>query len=650
MKKLFAAILAICVIAALVPANVTQAADQPPRIKDVQHDSVLLEDGTIWIKNFKSYIIAKVDAKAIFAVDDREGYGINDKGELISWTFGTVPKVDKSQNGIVQLSFGHYLKNDGTVWSYDGRQVDGLKDVVLFQYRHGYFAYVNKKGEIYHTYMKDKITNVSDPNSIVALDISEDNKLAYLDKTGKATVIHLNHIDTKDGKVIYDPRIVTTSASHIHYSEDNGLIVTLKDGTIWKTASYSSDYAKLVESAEGISNAARTFEYYGSWADAGLLVLHKNGTWKVYSEFDETTLKAPIATGLSLTVSNTNPLVGNAISFKVVQAYSNGHKETIPLENAKLSFDKPHLLKKLDDGTYRLLGVGPIKATVKVDGVSKSVTVKTSLGQNLKGAASIDGSVYLPVQSVFKAMGGSVNYNASKKTFDIKLGSQTIQLKTGEKKALVNGKSVTMKGAVREHNGTKVFPASLLSSHFGAELKWDTKYKQMKVTFGGATMMVESADTPKIKKTEAQGKLVKYIGKSYWVNSYRDWDRFIKLTVSDIVPVGTDSFEIVFKKSNGQTIKSEVTSRDFVSKILEDTYTFLPYDPYKKYKWSSAVWEKIEQRIVSTGMNKTQVELSWGRPSATSSVSGYDLTIEVWRYGNRYITFTNGIVTDIVLF
>lgn len=163
-------------------------------------------------------------------------------------------------------------------------------------------------------------------------------------------------------------------------------------------------------------------------------------------------------------------------------------------------------------------------------------------------------------------------------------------------------------------------------------------------------MMVESADTPKIKKTEAQGKLVKYIGKSYWVNSYRDWDRFIKLTVSDIVPVGTDSFEIVFKKSNGQTIKSEVTSRDFVSKILEDTYTFLPYDPYKKYKWSSAVWEKIEQRIVSTGMNKTQVELSWGRPSATSSVSGYDLTIEVWRYGNRYITFTNGIVTDIVLF
>jgi len=37
----------------------------------------------------------------------------------------------------------------------------------------------------------------------------------------------------------------------------------------------------------------------------------------------------------------------------------------------------------------------------------------------------------------------------------------------------------------------------------------------------------------------------------------------------------------------------------------------------------------------------------WGSPNSTSKVSSGNITVEVWRYGQQYVSFTNGIVEAI---
>lgn len=330
-----------------------------------------------------------------------------------------------------------------------------------------------------------------------------------------------------------------------------------------------------------------------------------------------------------------------------MQSYTNGYKETLSGKDTLLNIDKPHLLKAQNDGSYKVLGIGDVTATVTVGDISKKVTLAASLGSNLTGAVYANGTAMLPVRSVFQSLGGTVSYTKESKSYDIKLGSKTITLKVGQKKAAIDGKEVALDQAVREEKGVAVFPATFLTKAAGASAKWDTKLKQMKVSVGSGTMIIESSDTPKVKKKEAQGTLANFIGKSYWVNQYSDWERFIKLTITDIVPVGGENFEIVFAKTDGKTIKSEVTSREFVSRILGDSYTFLSFDPYKKYNWSASTWNSIKASKISIGMNKTMVDLSWGRPSSTSKASAQGINVEVWRYGYQYVVLTNGVVTEI---
>ncbi|WP_133305015.1 hypothetical protein [Paenibacillus pinisoli] len=73
----------------------------------------------------------------------------------------------------------------------------------------------------------------------------------------------------------------------------------------------------------------------------------------------------------------------------------------------------------------------------------------------------------------------------------------------------------------------------------------------------------------------------------------------------------------------------------------------MSYDPYKKYNWSASTWQSIKASKISIGMDKTQVEFSWGRPNDISKLTSEKTTIEVWGYGSQYVAFTNGKVTQI---
>ncbi|GIP17683.1 hypothetical protein J40TS1_33250 [Paenibacillus montaniterrae] len=663
MKKALLTAIIFCLIMIGLPQAMAHASTNTVKVKEVKGDAILLEDGTLWLKKpQKGFTKYQTNAATIRSQDSSpDSIGLTEKGELVYWGDKNTPTVDKKQTNIKQLDGNYYVKHDGTVWNTDGQQYTNYSDVVIL----GNGAFFNKKGELRNSSDGYVLATVDDPESIVSLKATEDF-IAFLDKNGKVTALSDYDFEVIDGVVVYNTYVVAENAVSIDFHPSDALIVTKKDGTAWITAIEGTykDKFKLVEQIKDIKDAVQVSDYYGTLAydpEAGRdsdetiivtternkpqwLVKHKDGSWKIYRDNKVYPIEAPTITGLSLTASNSKLAVGNTVSFKPVQTYSNGYKET--LSGAKLTFDKPYLVKALSNGSYKAVAVGETKVSVTENGSSKSVTISISASSNLTGAVSKDNTTYLPLVSVFKALGATVS-NKDGKTFDVSLGDTKLQLKTGQKKAKLNGKDITLNQAVQVHNGTTVFPAALLTKASIAKLDWDSKYKKMKITIGKAALVVESAETAAIEKKEKQGNLTQFINKSYWVNRYSDWERFMKLTVTDIVPTSGDNFQVVFKNANGKTYKMKETSRDFVSGILNDSDTFLSFDPYKKYSWSTSTWNMIKAEKIAVGMSKTQVELSWGRPSSTSKLSSSGITVEVWRYGTQYVSFTNGIVQSI---
>ncbi|MBT2289487.1 copper amine oxidase N-terminal domain-containing protein [Paenibacillus albidus] len=650
------------------------AADVSPRIKDVQMDTLLMDDGTIWLKRpwaASGYQKVNVGASAIYSAErafsEFYDYGISSKGELILWNNGSLPTVDATQNDIKLVTGQYYLKNDGTVWSLQSRkQIESLTDISLLATGFRSTAYVTNSGEIHHSYVKYVADKVADSSSIVALKLVSDRSLAYMDNTGKVVFVDLLKFDYNNGDVKYFPQVVTTDAAYIESAGEDQLLVTKKDGTAWlcePTWSGTSKSFQLVTQISGITNAVKVTPYEGSLADkprdekyksivssAGgqkWLVLQTNGSWNIYGDGSVTQVEPPAVSGLTLTASNSKPAVGNTIQFKIIQTYNNGYKETLSGKEGSLQVDKPYLLQEQNDGSYKVLGVGDSKITATAAGNSKTITVTASLGANLTGAVNANGIIMLPIKSVFKSLGGTVTYDSANQSYNVQMGLTAIRLTNGRNTATVNGKEVTLSSAVSLNKSEAVFPADFLKKNLGAVTLWDSKLKVMKVSIGSGTLVVESADTPQIKKKVAQGNLAGLIGKSYWVNNYNNWERFSKVTVTDILPVGGDNFEIVFANVKGKTLKSEVTSRGFVTLILGDPYTFLTYDPFKKYNWSSSTWNTIKASQIAIGMSKAQVDLSWGKPSSASQAVGTGINVDVWRYGYQYVVFTNGIVTQI---
>lgn len=671
MKKALLTVIMFCLVAVGLPVSLAEAAPKTASVKLVDQDAILLEDGTLWLKRlweptgYKKY---ETDFTTIFIGSNMKSYALNSKGELVYWENSKDPVVDKKQNNIKQLDGYDYLKNDGTVWDVYGQKNEKIKDAVLIGTADNEILYVNNQGEIRITSSIYLLDEVDDPSSVVAMEGYSNRYAAYLDKNGKVVAADLTALFFNTNDYPYSPVTVTEDAVDISFHSSGALIVTKKDGTVWLTdpSASSKDRFKLTSQVTEIKNAVQTSLYYGTLVDdpnAGRnanqdiivntgrnvpqwLVKHKDGSWKVYRDGQVFNIESPVVSGLTITASSTKPSVGDKLSFKIVQTYSNGYKENLPGKEANLTFDKPYLVKALSDGTYKTLGVGETKVSVSANGNSKSTTVSISLSANLTGAISKDNTTYLPLVSVFKALGATIS-NKDSKTFDISLGDQKLQLKTGQKKAKLNGKDITLNQPVQVLNGSTVFPASLLTKASIAKIEWDKKYKKMKISIGKASMVVESSETAAIEKKEKQGNLSQFINKSYWVNRYSNWERFMKLTVTDIVPAGGDNFDVVFKSAGGKTYTMGSTSRDFVSSILNDQYTFLPFDPYKKYNWSASTWKLIKAEKVAVGMSKTQVELSWGRPSSTSKLTSNGFTVEVWRYGTQYVSFTNGIVQSI---
>lgn len=651
MKKLvYALVLAMMVhmSAAYVSFAETAAGGKSKIVSVLDKETFLLDDGSMWGASFDGVWHANQDIVSI-ASDGHDGWALTRSGKVYGWS--TVGKLqeEKEMTDVAKIfNGGYWTKKDGKLWRY-GKQVKGLSDVVLIDSDNDGTAAVNNKGEIYYGDRYSSgfrlIGTLTD-----AVDVRADGLyVALLQKNGDITVYDTMTIgleSTWRDLNEDNPKTVQADAVSMAWEPDQNqtLLFAKKDGTVWR--SMRNDKYEPVQ-IDGLRDVVKLVALPGR--EEEFFAQKRDGSWILYSEGESQAFEAPAIKSLTLTLSKKTANVGEQMTASVQESYTNGFKSKRMPSKAELTIDKPQVLELQANGAFKVRGIGDVSVTVNAQGLSSKAVLSASLGKPLQNAKNIDGVVYLPLKSVFQAFGGTVNYVAASKSFEINVGAAAIVLQKGSAQATVNGKAVTLKGALKEEKGETLFPAHLLVQALGAKVAWDDLLKQADITLGAGTLSVESRETAQVIKWAKQGTLGNYIGKTYWVNQFQGWERFIKVTVNDIIPDADGQYFVIeFKNAKGQRVKTYEMAASNVVDLLDGGYQFLKFDPYKKYKWSNAIWSKIKQEKVSIGMTKDQVRMSWGDPSHTGVLSAKGLTVETWSYGvSTYVTFTNGKVSSI---
>ncbi|GAF06392.1 stalk domain-containing protein [Paenibacillus pini] len=625
------------------------AAESFPQIKDmVGKNTFLMDDGSMWSLIDGSRKIHTPGNMAAVIGNEHGGLGINSDGKLIQWDIGNAPHIVEGQTGVKQVTNYYWLKTDGTVWTSTGKEKKNLTNIALIACEDKTFAALSKNGDVlfedpYKPGVFKKLGAITDASSVTSITVYDNSRVALLYDSGKVVVYETFNFD--DHGVII-PVTVADDAVHITYTEGNptpALVVTRKDGTVWTTGNYK-DRWKLANQVSGLSQIVKTAVATDT---EHFYAMHSDGSWVLFSEGDTKQVDAPRIKDLAVSISNQKSFVGDSLKVDIQETYTNGAKIKVPINQANITMDKPYLLSLQPSGNLKVLAVGQTQVTVTSSGLSKTLKVSGSHRTNLKYAKQVNGVIFVPAKSVIEALGGIVS--VSDGGFNVKFGETTMNFRAGDLNATLNGNAIQLKAApIADKNGMLI-PSALLTDALGASTQWETKWKQAVISIGDARMTIVSTDTAALIKKAVQGSLIQYIGKTYWVNYFEQWDRFSKVTVTDIMPNDAGEFIVIFKTSSGQTRKSYSMSSSSVMQIFSGDSDFLNYDPYKKYNWSSSIWNQIKAGKVSLGMTKEQVQFSWGGPAAKSITQTNGVKIETWVYSNfDTVAFVNGKVNFII--
>lgn len=650
MKRTLYVLLLFSMLAGLGFAGTTQdiaSADGAElRIQDIAgRNTYLMSDGSMWSLIDGRHAIRTPGNVAAISGYEYGGIGMTQEGRLVEWDIGKGPQVVPGTSGVKQIAGSYWLKSDGTVWAGD-EKAKNLSGISLIANADQEFAALSSNGELllqdnYKKGQFKKLGIVENPAAVKSMTVHS-GRVALLHDNGDVVVYETSNFDD-NGRII--PVTVAQNAAHIVYASSEPtdlLIVTLQDGSVWTTGEYK-DRWKLKEQITGLSGIVKT-SIYGDAKDLseGFYAQRSDGSWVHHKEGQNKNIDVPVVKNLSVAISDATPYVGESLEVSIQETYTNGAKIKVPVKDAVIDIEKPYLLSMQKNGMLKSAGVGKTQITVSSGGQSKSVTVSSSLRNNLKYAKQVNGNVMIPSKSVIQALGGT--YSAKNGSVEAKFGQTLLSFKAGSNQAKLNESTIRLKAAPVNDKGELLIPASVLSDALGAKTTWDAKWKQAQISLGAdAAMTVVSSETAGLIKKAMQGNLVKYIGRTYWVNEFEDLERFSKLTVTDILPDDKGEFNVIFKSATGKTIKSYPMRSSEVTQLFADRSSLLTYDPYKKHKWSASVWKQIKAGQVSLGMTKEQVQLSWGNPAAKDITSGGGKTIETWGYSNfNIVSFVNG--------
>ncbi|ACT02293.1 copper amine oxidase N-terminal domain-containing protein [Paenibacillus sp. JDR-2] len=207
----------------------------------------------------------------------------------------------------------------------------------------------------------------------------------------------------------------------------------------------------------------------------------------------------PSVTDISVKVSNSKLNVGQSTDFSIRIQYGNGIVSTNK-SSARITIDKPHILKFLDNGKIKATAVGEASINVEAGGVKRSLKISASASEPMSGAKVIKGVTYLPLMPVIKALGGTVNYDAPSKSYGIQIGKTKIAITRDTAKAKVDGKAIVMKGAPIVDKGQTLFTSDLLVKALGASLQWDAANYRITISLGSGKLIV-NAEKPKPANT-----------------------------------------------------------------------------------------------------------------------------------------------------
>ncbi|WP_182298295.1 copper amine oxidase N-terminal domain-containing protein [Cohnella cholangitidis] len=476
----------------------------------------LLKDGSIWLTS-KGVPLQKNLNLVSVTGDSNAGYGINKEGKLVQWSGGQEPSAVSGVANVKQVSGESWLLSDGTLWTMDNgakKELASFKGTRLFDEYDGAIAALSDSGELkrYESTYRDPalVANISDASSIRKLKV-RDNQVALLYEDGRVILYDFYHFDN-DMKSI--PETLATDGVDIGFGKDSKLLVVKKDGTAWNNGTgLNINKFNLTQ----IAGVERIDQIIAAKSAADFYARQLNGAWVSYREGKSVPLVAPRVERLSFVVSSLSPTVGGQIKGDVELAYNTGATAKVPWSSVKVSIDNPYLIQSQGNGSFKSLGVGEATITVEASGIIQSVKVASSLKNPLQNAKQLKGITYLPVKSVFQALGGTVSYNASAKSYSLDRGTVSIVLTKGSAKAKINGKTVTMKGAPIDNNGELLFSSDLLSQAFGAKLQWDSAKQQMTVSIGAGKLIVlakqqaatapSSSGSGKMYETAATGSM-----------------------------------------------------------------------------------------------------------------------------------------------
>lgn len=633
--------------------GVASAEESKLQISDIAgRNTYLMSDGSMWSLIEGRHAIRTPGKVAAISGYEYGGIGMTQDGRLVKWDIGKGPEVVPGTSGVKQIAGSYWLKSDGTVW-FESKKANNLSGILLIADADQEFAALSSNGELLleDNYKKDqfkKLGIVENPAGVKSMTVHS-GRVALLRDNGDVVVYETSNFDD-NGRII--PVTVAQNAAHIVYASNEPtdlLIVTLQDGTVWTTGVYK-DRWKLKEQIAGLSGIVRT-SIYGNAKDLseGFYAQRADGSWIHHMNGQNQSVDVPVVKALSVSISDAKPYVGDTLEVSIQETYTNGAKIKVPVKDAKVDIEKPYVMNVQKNGTLKSVGVGKTQITVTSGGLSKSLTVSSSLRNNLKYAKQVNGNIMVPAKPVIQALGGT--YSARNGAAEAKFGETVLTFRAGSNQATVNDSALRLKAAPVNEKGELFIPASLLSDVLGAKISWNAKWKQANISFGeNAAMTVVSSETAGLIKKAMQGSLVKFIGRTYWVNEFEDLERFSKLTVSDILPDDKGEFNVIFKTSSGKTVKSYPMRSSEVMQLFADRSSLLTYDPYQKYKWSASTWKQIKAGQVSLGMTKEQVQLSWGNPAAKDITTGGGKTIETWGYANfDIVSFVNGKVILIMM-
>jgi|TARA_B100001971_G_C18106394_1_gene491758 hypothetical protein len=195
----------------------------------------------------------------------------------------------------------------------------------------------------------------------------------------------------------------------------------------------------------------------------------------------------------------------------------------------------------------------------------------------------------------------------------------------------------------------------------GTYLKTIVKEKQIEEGHISHTYFVDDLDSVKTNM----------IGKSIWLNHITKgeitddyysvfvhtdlrkknllqipFNRFDKVEIVDVIPFSITPFDIPFYLK----IKSDKNKIGYI-KYRDDVNRFprIPYFVFNPLpnEWGDEIINMIKDGVISIGMTKEQVRISWGNPLKINLSSYGSSLMEQYVYlDNQYIYFENGVVSS----